>query len=176
MRPRRPLAAPHQRAHQRTAATLAAQRHAPGPQPAAARGHRGQPQLDAPPNTQLAISRRHLHSTHSQPPIELALRPGAPDLRQAASDAIETGSERWRLPARAGQRPSFSRLSNRLCTISGAAHRSLHSSTSGRSLVAADAANIFSMFYKQFQISSIQDAAAGTVNVRLRSFTAEAPM
>ncbi|WP_419947315.1 hypothetical protein [Candidatus Poriferisodalis sp.] len=34
--------------------------------------HRGQPQHDAPPTPQLDTSRRHLHSTHSQPPIELA--------------------------------------------------------------------------------------------------------
>ena len=53
-------------------APLAAQRHTPRPQPAAARGHRGQPQLDAPPTPPPATSRRHLHPTHSQPPVELA--------------------------------------------------------------------------------------------------------
>ncbi|WP_419947251.1 transposase [Candidatus Poriferisodalis sp.] len=50
----------------------AAQRNTPGPQPPATVDHRGQPQHDAPPTPQLTISRRHLHSTHSQPPIELA--------------------------------------------------------------------------------------------------------
>ena len=72
LRPPQPKPARHQRAHQRAAATLAAKRNTAGPQPAATRRHRGQPRLDAPPTPQLAISRRHLHSTRSQPPIEPA--------------------------------------------------------------------------------------------------------
>ena len=67
------VAATHQRAHQRTAAPMAPQRHQPRHRAAAALGHRGQPQPHAPPTPPLGISTRHLHSTHLQPPVELAL-------------------------------------------------------------------------------------------------------
>ena len=42
---------------------------------AAALGHRGQTQPHAPPTPPLGNSTRHLHSTHLQPPIELAIVP-----------------------------------------------------------------------------------------------------
>ena len=67
------VAAAHQRAHQRSAAPMAPQRHQPRHRTTAPRGHRGQPQHDAPPTPQLGISTRHLHSANLQPPIELAL-------------------------------------------------------------------------------------------------------
>ncbi len=71
------VAATHQRAHQRSAAPMAPQRHQPRHRAAAPCGHRGQPQPHAPPTPPLGISTRHLHSTHLQPPIELAdVRPG----------------------------------------------------------------------------------------------------
>ena len=48
---------------------------------AAALSHRGQPQPHAPPTPQLGISTRHLHSTQSQPPVELAGHPRHSALR-----------------------------------------------------------------------------------------------
>ena len=67
------MAATHQRAHQRAAAPMAPQRHQPRHRAAAALGHRGQPQPHAPPTPPLGISTRHLHSTHLQQPVELAV-------------------------------------------------------------------------------------------------------
>ena len=54
------------------AAPMAPQRHQPRHRAAAALSHRGQPQPHAPPTPPLGISTRHLHSTHLQPPVELA--------------------------------------------------------------------------------------------------------
>ncbi len=89
------VAATHQRAHQRTAAPMAPQRHQPRHRTAAALGHRGQPQPHAPPTPPLGISRRHLHSTHLQPPVELAPSLSAPDRlpnSSATSSSIEGSS------------------------------------------------------------------------------------
>ena len=46
--------------------------HQPRHLAAAPCGHRGRTQPHATPTPRLAISRRHLHSTHLQPPVELA--------------------------------------------------------------------------------------------------------
>ncbi len=91
LRTPQPLAAPDQRAHQRAAATLAAQRHPPRSQPTAAVSHRGQPQHDAPKTPQPGISRRHLHSTCPAGPSPATTSPVPERLRCAASRAAGRG-------------------------------------------------------------------------------------
>ena len=67
------LAAAHKRAHQRAAAPMAPKRHQSRHRTTAPCGHRGQTQPHATSTPRLAISRRHLHSAHLQPPVEFAI-------------------------------------------------------------------------------------------------------
>ena len=67
-----PVATPQQRTNQRTATTLAPQKHQPQPQPHTTRVDPRQPQPHAPQTPQLELSPTHLHCTLSQPPVELA--------------------------------------------------------------------------------------------------------
>ncbi|MYE68051.1 MAG: helix-turn-helix domain-containing protein, partial [Acidimicrobiia bacterium] len=66
------LAAPHQRADQRPAPPLAAQRHRPQRRRRAPVHHRGPPRHHAPQTPPLALSTERLHCPQSQPPVELA--------------------------------------------------------------------------------------------------------
>ena len=72
LRPPITLAKTHQRAHQRHAPPLAAQKHQPQHRPNTPLHHRRQPQPHATTTTQLAQPPRPLQSTNEQPPLELA--------------------------------------------------------------------------------------------------------
>ena len=72
---RSPWQRPQQRTNQRTATTLAPQKHQPQPQPHTTRVDPRQPQPHAPQTPQLELSPTHLHCTLSQPPVELAESP-----------------------------------------------------------------------------------------------------
>ena len=72
LRPPITLATGHQRAHQRHAPPLAAQKHQPQHRPNTPLHHRRQPQPHATTTTQLAQPPRPLQSTNEQPPLELA--------------------------------------------------------------------------------------------------------
>ena len=73
LRPPITLAKTHQRAHQRHAPPLAAQKHQPQHRPNTPLHHRGQPQPHATTTTQLAQPPRPLQSTKEHPPLELAV-------------------------------------------------------------------------------------------------------
>ena len=72
LRPPITLAKTHQRAHQRHAPPLAAQKHQPQHRPNTPLHHRGQPQPHATTTTQLAQPPPPLQSTNEHPPLELA--------------------------------------------------------------------------------------------------------
>ena len=73
LRPPITLAKTHQRAHQRHAPPLTAQKHQPQHRPNTPLHHRGQPQPHATTTTQLAQPPPPLQSTNEHPPLELAL-------------------------------------------------------------------------------------------------------